>query len=92
MKFISYRGNLYGPNPKLENKPTYIIEALKMGFDLEVDVFFRNKKFYLGHDGTILTFENAHPKWSYAKCNKDGMVIEVAEKNIISKNATVGVY
>ncbi len=45
-----------------------------------------------GHDGTILTFENAHPKWSYAKCNKDGMVIEVAEKNVISKNATVGVY
>ncbi len=50
MKFISHRGNLYGPNPKLENKPTYIIEALKMGFDVEVDVFFRNKKFYLGHD------------------------------------------
>ena len=47
MKFISHRGNLYGPNPKLENKPTYIIEALKMGFDVEVDVFFRNKKFCL---------------------------------------------
>ena len=44
------------------------------------------------HDGAILTFENTHPKWSYAKCDKDGMVTEVAEKNVISKNATVGVY
>ena len=50
MKFISHRGNLCGPNPNLENKPSHIIEALNSGFDVEVDVFFVNKKFYLGHD------------------------------------------
>ena len=43
-------------------------------------------------DGAILTFEAIHPKWSYAKCNVDGYVTEVAEKKVISKNATVGVY
>ena len=43
-------------------------------------------------DGAILTFEAIHPKWSYAKCNDDGFVTEVAEKKVISKNATVGVY
>ena len=43
-------------------------------------------------DGAILTFEAIHPKWSYAKCDKDGFVLEVAEKKVISKNATVGVY
>lgn len=43
-------------------------------------------------DGAILTFEAIHPKWSYAKCDKDGFVSEVAEKKVISKNATVGVY
>ena len=43
-------------------------------------------------DGAILTFEAIHPKWSYAKCNEDGFVTEVAEKKVISKNATVGVY
>ena len=43
-------------------------------------------------DGAILTFEAIHPKWSYAKCDKDGYVTEVAEKKVISKNATVGVY
>lgn len=43
-------------------------------------------------DAGILTFKATHPKWSYAKLNEDGFVSEVAEKKVISDNATVGVY
>ena len=43
-------------------------------------------------DGGILTFESTHPKWSYAKVNEHNFVTEVAEKNPISNNATVGIY
>ena len=43
-------------------------------------------------DGGILTFKATHPKWSYAKVGDDGFVCEVAEKNPISDNATVGIY
>ena len=43
-------------------------------------------------DGGILVFKSIHPKWSYAKTNKSNEVIEVAEKKVISNNATVGVY
>jgi HAD superfamily hydrolase (TIGR01509 family) len=43
-------------------------------------------------DGGILTFKAAHPKWSYAKIGEDGFVEQVAEKNPISDNATVGIY
>ena len=43
-------------------------------------------------DGGILTFEATHPKWSYAKTDDNGIVTEVAEKNPISTNATVGYY
>ena len=43
-------------------------------------------------DGAILTFKSTHPKWSYAKVDSDNRVIEVAEKNPISDNATVGIY
>ena len=43
-------------------------------------------------DGGILTFKSLHPKWSYAKTNKFNFVEEVAEKKVISNNATVGVY
>ena len=50
---------------------------------------FTNKNF----DGGILTFNALHPKWSYAKINEEtGHVTEVAEKKVISNNATVGVY
>jgi hypothetical protein len=43
-------------------------------------------------DGGILTFKSSHPKWSYAKINKNEIVTEVAEKKVIAANATVGVY
>lgn len=43
-------------------------------------------------DGGILTFENTHSKWSYAKTDDDGYVVEVAEKRPISTHATVGIY
>lgn len=43
-------------------------------------------------DGGIVTFEATHPKWSFAKVNESGIVIEVAEKNPISTHATVGYY
>lgn len=43
-------------------------------------------------DGGILSFTSTHPKWSYAKTDKNNYVIEVAEKKPISDCATVGVY
>lgn len=43
-------------------------------------------------DGGILTFKATHPKWSFAKVDENGLVTEVAEKNPISDNATVGFY
>jgi HAD superfamily hydrolase (TIGR01509 family) len=43
-------------------------------------------------DGSILTFNSIHPKWSYAKCDENLNVVKVAEKEVISNNATVGVY
>jgi len=43
-------------------------------------------------DGGILTFTTVHPKWSYAKIDKNNTVIKVAEKEVISNHGTVGVY
>lgn len=43
-------------------------------------------------DGGIVTFKSTHPKCSFAKVGDDGVVTEVAEKNPISDNATVGYY
>jgi HAD superfamily hydrolase (TIGR01509 family) len=43
-------------------------------------------------DGGIVTFKATHPKWSFARIDDNGFVTEVAEKNPISDNATVGYY
>ena len=43
-------------------------------------------------DGGILTFKAHEKKWSFARVDEHNKVLEVAEKNPISDNATVGVY
>ncbi|WP_223129914.1 glycosyltransferase family 2 protein [Aquirufa lenticrescens] len=45
-------------------------------------------------DGSILTFSDLeqNPKWSFAKIDNKGLVIEVQEKKVISEFATVGIY
>ncbi len=42
--------------------------------------------------GVIMTFNSHHPRWSYARVDKDGNVLEVAEKKVISDQATTGIY
>jgi dTDP-glucose pyrophosphorylase len=45
-------------------------------------------------DGGIVTFKANDDKWSYAKTQNEfsDVVVEVAEKQQISDNATVGIY
>jgi len=43
-------------------------------------------------DGAMVTFNSAHPKWSFAKVGQHGHVIETAEKNPISENANAGIF
>lgn len=50
MIYIAHRGNISGPNPEKENHPDYLIEAIKKGFHVEVDVWFEDGNFILGHD------------------------------------------
>lgn len=50
MILISHRGNIDGPNVDNENKPSYISTAIEKGYDCEVDFWFTNNKFVLGHD------------------------------------------
>lgn len=50
MVLISHRGNIDGRIPNRENHPDYINEAIKDGYDVEVDVWFTSDGWYLGHD------------------------------------------
>ena len=42
--------------------------------------------------GLIMTFWSDHPKWSYCRLRPDGTVSEVVEKQVVSNEATVGIY
>lgn len=43
-------------------------------------------------DGGIVVFRSTHPRWSYVRCNPEGLVEETAEKHPISNLATAGIY
>jgi len=43
-------------------------------------------------DGMIMTMKSQDPKWSYAKTDQNGIVVETAEKQAISPDATVGIF
>ena len=50
MIYISHRGNVSGKIEEAENKPEYIDDTISMGFDVEVDVWYIDNNWYLGHD------------------------------------------
>lgn len=72
--FIAHRGNINGPNPKKENQPEYIEEALLAGYEAEIDVWVSNTgEIYLGHDNpdylvdSSFLDKNRGKLWCHAK-------------------------
>ena len=59
--------------------------------DADLDpLVFRSKQ--NGYDAAVATFESLHPRWSFVRVNKDGLVEEAAEKRVISRDAIAGFY
>ena len=50
MILISHRGNINGPNKDKENSLSYIQEAINLGYDVEIDVWYKDNMLWLGHD------------------------------------------
>jgi hypothetical protein len=50
MRIIAHRGNMNGPNPITENTLQQIDLCISRGYDVEIDLWYIDKKFYLGHD------------------------------------------
>jgi hypothetical protein len=69
MKLIAHRGNINGPNKEKENHPDHINDALKIGYDVEIDIWHVNCKWYLGHD------EPKYEVTDYSFLQKDGLWI-----------------
>jgi hypothetical protein len=71
MIFISHRGNLDGINKNEENRPNYILNALEKNFDVEIDIWYVDGSFLLGHDKPEFSineeFLNNKKFWFHAK-------------------------
>jgi hypothetical protein len=50
MILISHRGNIEGKIPEKENEPSYILEAINQGYKVEIDVWYIDGEYCLGHD------------------------------------------
>lgn len=73
------------------NEPLMIANSDQI---IDIDIAdFINDSLSRNLDGSILTFidKEKNPKWSFVKL-KDNLVVEVKEKEAISKFATVGIY
>jgi hypothetical protein len=50
MRLIAHRGLVDGPNAELENTPAAITACLLRGLDVEIDVWYHQSQWRLGHD------------------------------------------
>lgn len=75
----------------INNENDLIVANSDQYIDIDFNDFINFSRHSLA-DGVIMTFNASHPKWSYARIDNSGNVIEVAEKKVISNHATVGVY
>lgn len=81
---------LYARN-LIDNDTPLLIANSDQIVDIDISDYI-NDCFLKNLDGSILTFKDNDPKWSYAKISQDGFVTEVKEKECISEYATVGIY
>jgi len=84
-KIISHRGNINGPVPEKENSPEYILDALKLGYEVEIDVWYFSNTFFLGHDEPDYQIEESFLEnerlWCHAK-NKEALQRMLLNKKI----------
>ena len=70
MILIAHRGNIDGPSP-LENSPELIRSVWAKGYATEIDVWFIDNQFWLGHDAPTYPVDDSflmvHFNWCHAK-------------------------
>jgi len=85
MIYISHRGNLFGKEYEKENSILNIEKCLDLNFDVEIDIWYINKSFYLGHDFPKYKIEEKYltnPNlWCHAK-NFDALFFMTKNTNI----------
>jgi dTDP-glucose pyrophosphorylase len=77
-------GDLIGSGPLM-------IANCDQWVDIDVNDYLAEMD-HSGADGLIMTMWADDPKWSYVRFDERGQVCEVVEKQVVSNEATVGIY
>lgn len=87
MILIAHRGNHCGSNYLRENSVSYIEEAIKLGYEVEIDIWVKNDEIWLGHDYAkypcSINFlkKNSKKLWIHCK-NLEALFYLNQEKNL----------
>jgi len=85
MIYIAHRGLTTGPDVNLENRPQQIEMSLRRGYHCEIDVWYINDKWFLGHDfadyQVPYEFLEQPNLWIHAK-NLDALYVMGADKKL----------
>ncbi len=73
----------------INNDDALMIANSDQYVDIDVNDYLAAMK---DNDGLIMTMPASDPKWSYVRYDEDGFVTLVREKEVISDQATVGIY
>lgn len=73
----------------IDNKDPMMIANSDQFVDIDINDYLASIKEY---DGLIMTMTANDPKWSFIKYDKDNFVTLLREKEVISNEATVGIY
>lgn len=73
----------------INNETPLIIANINQIFDINLKNVM---EYFSSFDAGVITFTSIHPKYSYVKTNAENDVIQVAEKQPISKNAIAGFF
>ena len=91
---------------EITDGPAGTLEVARPALDMNLPLVVANSDQYLDsqlndfyddlstgtYDGEILAMRDSDPKWSFARVNDDGLLLELREKVVISDLATVGIY
>lgn len=74
----------------INNSDALMIANCDQYIEYDIDQYL--SKFTPELDGLIMTMNENHNKWSYIRLNSKKEIIEVVEKQVVSNEATVGIY
>jgi dTDP-glucose pyrophosphorylase len=73
----------------IENDHPLMIANCDQYIDADIDAYLQSMN---DADGLIMTMWADDPKWSFVRRDAQGRVVEVVEKQVVSNEATVGIY